>query len=50
MALQYPTKPYAFAFCKSLCHMFFGLGAFENVMGLAMLIKTLVLPSKPKVY
>jgi hypothetical protein len=36
--LQYPVKPNAFAFCKSLCRMFFGGSLFENARGLAQLI------------
>ena len=42
--LQYPVKSNAFAFCKSLCHMFFGLGVFEKISGLGMLVKALVVP------
>ena len=43
--LQYPVKPNAFAFCKSLCHMFFGLGLAEKVAGLGMLLKAFVAPA-----
>ena len=42
--LQYPVKSNAFAFYKSLCHMFFGLGVFEKISGLGMLVKALVVP------
>ena len=43
--LRYPVKPNAFAFCKSLCHMFFGLGLAEKVAGLGMLLKAFVAPA-----
>jgi hypothetical protein len=43
--LQYPVKPNAFAFCKSLCHMFFGLGLGEKIAGLGMLAKAFVAPA-----
>jgi hypothetical protein len=39
------VKPNAFAFCKSLCHMFFGLGLAEKVAGLGMLLKAFVAPA-----
>ena len=42
--LQYPVKDNAFPFCKALCHMFFGLGIWEQIMGLLMLAKAFVLP------
>ena len=43
--LRYPVKPNAFAFCKSLCHVFFGLGLAEKVAGLGMLLKAFVAPA-----
>ena len=43
--LRYPVKPNAFAFCKSLCHMFFGLGLGEKIAGLGMLAKAFVAPA-----
>lgn len=43
--LQYPVQHGAFAFCKALCHMFFGMGLREQVMGLVMLAKTFLLPA-----
>lgn len=46
--LRYPVKPNAFAFCKSLCHMFFGLGLAEKVAGLGMLLKAFVAPAGPR--
>ena len=44
--LQYPVKPNAFAFCKSLCRMFFGGSVFENVRGLMQLIGCFVFAQK----
>ena len=42
--LQYPVRTNAFAFCKALCHTFFGLNAFHKSRGLGMLVKALVVP------
>jgi acyl-CoA reductase-like NAD-dependent aldehyde dehydrogenase len=47
--LRYPVQSNAFAFCKSLCHMFFGLGVVEKIAGLGMLIKAFVVPTEPGV-
>jgi acyl-CoA reductase-like NAD-dependent aldehyde dehydrogenase len=43
--LQYPVQDCAFAFCKALCHMFFGLNLREQAMGLCMLAKAFLLPA-----
>ena len=43
--LQYPVQHCAFPFCKALCHMFFGLNFFENVRGLFMLAKAMMIPT-----
>ena len=43
--LRYPVKPNAFAFCKSLCHVFFGLGLGEKIAGLGALAKAFVAPA-----
>jgi hypothetical protein len=42
--LRYPVKRGAFAFCKALCHMFFGLGLGERVKGLGMLLAAVATP------
>ena len=43
--LCYPVQRCAFAFCKALCHMFFGLGMAERAMGLTMLVRAMVAPA-----
>ena len=42
--LRYPVKRGAFAFCKALCHMFFGLELGERVKGLGMLLAAVAIP------
>jgi acyl-CoA reductase-like NAD-dependent aldehyde dehydrogenase len=44
--LQYPVKPNAFQFCKSLCYMFFGGSVLENFKGLLSLIACFVFTPK----
>ena len=43
--LCYPVRRCAFAFCKALSHMFFGLGMAERAMGLTMLVRAVVAPA-----
>lgn len=42
--LQYPVKAHSFKVVCGIVHLFYGLGIFSNLTGLARLLKALVLP------